>query len=495
MISKTIKSSLIKKPFIKSTVTLFSGNAFAQIIILLSIPIITRLYSPATYGIFGIILAAITIMSSVAHLRYHIASLLPKEHDDADTLILLSILTSFFFAAILLVVIVLLKQQIADLLSLTGHENLLYFIPIGTLFATQVHIFNIRYLRDKFFYKLSLSKVGGALSGRIIAIVLGFVSPVAGWLVLSKLVEEICIVSILLMKNFRDFIGSVFSQQSFSTLKKVAIRYKEYPKYCYTDLLILLTRDLPIFLLGAIFTPQVVGFYVLTKRVLNNPSFLLGDAIRRSFYSHIADLRHDRSSCRVLVSKVFRNLAILTIFPLIVLPLFLSELFVFFFGEAWEPASIYAIEMLPLFGFTFMLMPSNAVFDVYERQKERFVYSVVFFLAVLLAFLIGGIVHNSHVCLILFSTLGSVVLLRRTAYILKITGADINIYLRDLGKIFLTAILLICPAYFIKFTSHYSFVLVILLTSLAAVAYIFIFFKGKVMQIFQSIRVSRGGEG
>lgn len=56
---------------------LATGTAVGQVISFALMPIITRLYTPADYGVFGVFTALVTILGSVVGLKFEAAILLP----------------------------------------------------------------------------------------------------------------------------------------------------------------------------------------------------------------------------------------------------------------------------------------------------------------------------------------------------------------------------------------------------------------------------------
>ena len=63
--------------FARGVVTLASGTAAAQLLTVLALPLITRLYSPADYGTLAVYSSTITLLLVVASLRYEVAIPLP----------------------------------------------------------------------------------------------------------------------------------------------------------------------------------------------------------------------------------------------------------------------------------------------------------------------------------------------------------------------------------------------------------------------------------
>ena len=64
--------------FARSTMTLASGTAIAQLLLVLAMPVLTRLYTPADYGALAVYSSTLTVLLVLASLRYEVAIPLPE---------------------------------------------------------------------------------------------------------------------------------------------------------------------------------------------------------------------------------------------------------------------------------------------------------------------------------------------------------------------------------------------------------------------------------
>ncbi len=84
-------SNLKNNSYLTQIITLISGTLFAQIISLISIPILTRIYTPDEFGLYSIFFAVTSVIGMVSSLSYEQAIVLPKSQRSADAILLLSI--------------------------------------------------------------------------------------------------------------------------------------------------------------------------------------------------------------------------------------------------------------------------------------------------------------------------------------------------------------------------------------------------------------------
>src|SRR5512136_775326 len=83
----TAPTSAPRSSFFTSVLKLVSGTTLAQLITILTAPIISRLFPPNAFGILSVFTSLITIVSVVICLRYEFAIVLPEKEEDAANLV------------------------------------------------------------------------------------------------------------------------------------------------------------------------------------------------------------------------------------------------------------------------------------------------------------------------------------------------------------------------------------------------------------------------
>mgnify|MGYP001399071774 CR=1 FL=1 len=96
---------------------LFKGTLIAQLIPVLLTPVLTRLYSPADFGVLELFLSVSLILGVIANGRYELAIVLPDEKKDAWNLMSLGMLISIAFTILLVLFVFLFVDQIVGWLN------------------------------------------------------------------------------------------------------------------------------------------------------------------------------------------------------------------------------------------------------------------------------------------------------------------------------------------------------------------------------------------
>ena len=87
--------------YTKNIISVAFGTILSQLIPIITAPILTRIYTPADYGIFGLYMSIVSIMVTLASARFDLAIFLPKNPEDSKRIFVLTILISSVFSFLL----------------------------------------------------------------------------------------------------------------------------------------------------------------------------------------------------------------------------------------------------------------------------------------------------------------------------------------------------------------------------------------------------------
>lgn len=155
----TLASRLPYGSFVGNVITLMTGTVFAQILLVLVAPILTRLYSPADYGTFSLFSSISIIIGNVVCLRYEGAIVLPQDDEDAVNVLAICIVICACIATFVFIIIAFFHESIADLLNAPVLEFWLWFIPISTIVLGLFMALNYWSTRRKQFKRLAMRQV------------------------------------------------------------------------------------------------------------------------------------------------------------------------------------------------------------------------------------------------------------------------------------------------------------------------------------------------
>ncbi|WHI52431.1 oligosaccharide flippase family protein [Microbulbifer sp. MLAF003] len=241
--------------FLASVMLLAGSAAIAQGITLGVTPILTRIFSPEEFGFLAVFTSALTILLAVSSLRYEFA--LPKVRNvkQAQTLVFLCLwvlLVSGFFVFVFVVL------TTSSGFVFWGDQGLIWFLPIGVIFAGAFQVANYWAVRGKSFNDLAKANVSRSLFQAVTQVGLGLagigvIALVAGY-VLSQAVGAIKILSGVI----RDT-----RLPSYPRLKVVAVRYIRFPLFSMpASVLNVSALHLTPFLLVYLYGAASAGFFL-----------------------------------------------------------------------------------------------------------------------------------------------------------------------------------------------------------------------------------------
>jgi Membrane protein involved in the export of O-antigen and teichoic acid len=399
-----------RKSFAFDVLTLAGGTTFAQILTILSAPVLTRLYGPEDFGVWALYISITSIISVIACMRYEYSIMLPESDKEAVNLLGLSFLAVLFVSGLTFPIIWYFKGFIVNILNSQQVGDYLWLVPPFIFVNGLFLALNNWNSRTKLFKRLSLSRVFSSISSTTTQIGLGLAERAgAGGLIAGSLAGQYIATFVLGGQIWKDDRRLIIESLSW---KKIYEGFKKYHKFSLIDtwaaLMNSISWQLPAFLLSAFFTPTVVGFYSIGFRLLQLPMSFIGGSISQVFFQR-ASRALSEDTLPTLVENVFRMLVIIGMFPMLILTIVGSDVFTVIFGKAWAEAGVYT-QILSLWAFVwFISSPLTAIYVVVEKYHFGFHYNFFNLITRILSLTIGGLLGSARMALILFSISGIMV--------------------------------------------------------------------------------------
>ncbi len=408
---------LSRSGFSKSLITLLSGTTIAQAITLLISPILSRLYTPHDFGVFGTFLSIVSAIALIASLRYEIAIVLPKKEEVAINLLALAALLTIIislvsFIGVLLFIYIYPGYEVID----QELKFLLYFIPVLILFIGFYQSLNNYANRLKKYKSIINYRISNSLVSSSVNIVMGEMKFGSIGLLTGSIVGNGISIIVFIKEMYND-IKIHAKNVSKSKMIEIAFTYREFPLVnSFQAISDMLQINGIIYFIIYFFNSFIVGSFSYALRILQSPMNLLGSAMAQIFYQQASEIRNNGESLKDIVRKTMikSTLAGLPIFLTIIL--FGQQLFAFVFGETWREAGVYAQILSPMLLFDFIRSPVSQVSLIIGKQKRLFSFSLIGNIILIISMLYGGIVtHDIIKGLCMFSFLQSlytIILLR-----------------------------------------------------------------------------------
>ena len=425
MVFKKIK----RTEFATNVLTLMTGTAIAQAIPIAISPLLTRIYSPDDFGIFGLYLAIVTIVAIVAAGRYELAIMLPKKNEDAINILALSVILTFFVCIFFLIIILIFQNQFFYLFNLKfKNVNIsevklwLYLIPFSVFFISLFQIFNYWSTRQKTFKVNAIARVGQSTTYSISSIGLNYLIKGSSGLIIGNLIGYVTAFFALswsFIKDLRQFIPLINKRK----IKENAITYKAFPIVNAPPALLSSMQDQGIiFIIAYYFTSYAVGCYSFTARIMRLPIGIIGSSMFQVFYQKASTLHNNNQDIRPLVVKIYKQCFYIGL-PIFSFIFFTAPpLFAFVFGAQWRYAGEIAQILTPWLFLNFISSPISPLPLITNNQKKAMYFVLADFSLRIITLMIGGITGNFKLGLILMSISCSIVVIFAMIWYYKLSG-------------------------------------------------------------------------
>jgi O-antigen/teichoic acid export membrane protein len=442
-IKQTIKKLLPRNRFARSVSILAGGTAAAQGILVLSSPLLTRLYTPDDFGVLAVYASLLAIIGVIASLRYQLAIPLPEDDQEAAHVVVLSLVVVVGMALLSLVAVMLFRHQVAHLVNTPAMTFYLWLLPPGLLLLGTYQVFTYWAIRVKAFTTIARTKL--AQSASMVAVqVGGFVlGPVALLLGhISGQAAGVGTLGALAIRNRWDFFRSV----SLENIVQSAKRYRRFPIFStWAGAFNSAGTHVPPLLFAALFSSAAAGLYILAHRVLSLPMTLVGSAVGQVFFSSAAEARRN-GRLGELVSALHTRLAQVAMPPALFLFITGPDLFALVFGENWRMAGEAARWLSPMLYIQFIVSPLSQVFSILEHQVHGLVLQGILFITRIVTISLAWRLSGDFITAVLFYGLSSTLAyFCYLIFIVRVSGLKMFLFLEPSVKMLPYGVFLIFP--------------------------------------------------
>jgi lipopolysaccharide exporter len=407
--------------FAQSVGMLAGGTVVGQAAALAALPILTRLYSPAEYGAFAIYTSIGLFMLAGASLRYETAIPLPRDDGSAAHLLALSVWILLGATSSAGLAIWLLGDAFVRLTHTQALRPYLWLVPVSLLGNGLGQVLNNWALRQKdgdpgggpsaFVGARLLARTRAQqLLGQVVSqLGLGFLHFGLAGLILGQAVGQMIGAGTLVAAAWRKD-QAAFQAVSLAGMRRVAHRYRSFALLASpAALLDTAGTHLPLLLLGAFYSPQVVGWIVLGQRILGLPGELVGSAVAQVYQAEAAwALRSRPEQLDRLFFRTLKGMFWYGLFTVGFLSAVAPSLLSWLFGSRWAEAGLY----LQLLSVSFLLgmaaLPIGGTLDTLERQDLHLARELIRVTVISSAVVLAGALHQlPSTAVLLLSAAGS----------------------------------------------------------------------------------------
>lgn len=382
----------------KNVAKISSGTVLGQVISILSLPIVTRMYGAQVMGMWASMYAIAIIISTVSDLGLSQA-LMVEEKERVEALYQLVSTLSILLSAAAFVLVAAYEY----LLGGQGLWQALAFALFVFAYAFTIRQVQTCYTwlnREKQYSVLMKNPIinAGVMAGA--AIVLGLLGFKQYGYYIGMVLGQV----VTLWHMRRSLPRRMFVRR-LSGSRALVGRHRDFVRYQMpTQLVVQVRSQLPNILIGTLFGNVVLGYFSISQKLLSIPVTMVGQALGKVFYQSIAEMQRKGQS---LAGFVFRNLQRamkIAFIPMLLFAAFGDAAITMFFGSEYGVGGVLCRIIVFRSFMTFVSTATQGLDIVLHKQRAIMlacIYQTVLACAsVVLAYYLAG---DISLCALLMS--------------------------------------------------------------------------------------------
>lgn len=374
----------------RNIVILLTGTGIAKAVGFLTVPLVTRLYTPEVFGLYSLFTSIVALLSPVLSLRYSAAIPLPKREETAKVVLLVSlgllIITTSLVAGLLL-----LTPEL--ILSLFSAERLLPYaglLVVFIFFAGLYEILSSWAVRRHSFRAIARTAVTQSIVGGSGKVGFGMVGLDKSGLFIGQVLSQAAACLTLAIQAWRDMAkipGRFRQSRAIFSLRY----YSDFPRYRLpSQMLLAYSLQAPVLYIAAGHGAAAAGQLGLALTALALPIALIGQTTGQAYYAEVARIGKSNADEILRITKaVIARLLMLGAIPALALAITGPWIFPIVFGDRWHEAGQLASILSPYLLFQFTATAIINVLNVFNRQDLYLRLSIIRAILVTVLFLIA----------------------------------------------------------------------------------------------------------
>jgi len=392
----------MEKNIFRNMLKLSGSTTITQLMGILVLPFLSRLYSPENFGIYALFFSISNILLIISTWQYDVAIVIPKKYEDSLRLFFLSFLLLILMSLIFFIILIFFNKYILNIFKLDNLSNLFLLIPIH-IFISGLYQ-SLRYLntRNNAFGNSAKSSIINSGLTYFSQIVLGVLFLNGSGLIYGSIFGSLIATIFLIIVSYKYI---QFKSFNLVGIRKVMYEYKKFPTFtALGSFLSGIGGQLPVFLLSSFFGAAYSGFYSISNKAINVPSRIISSSISEVSYKHTSDIIKDNKLLSNYFEKSTASILQISIIPFLIIFIFGKMLIIIFLGSEWAIAGLYIQILSPLVFLQLLSSPVGILFQK-GRNDLFFIWQLMYLLLSFIGLISGYLYGGPTVSIINFSLL------------------------------------------------------------------------------------------
>jgi O-antigen/teichoic acid export membrane protein len=366
------------KPLILDASPLVTATVISQGLRVAVLPALSRLYTPAEFGVFQVFTSILGTLSLISAVGYDKAVVFASSERRATSALLVGCFMAIVMATLSWGGAAWFGAAAAAALKSPGLETyLLTMLPLGMVAIGFGESARYYAMRQRWFSLIARALIAQAVLTAVLQIGSGFLPNVgSGGLIVAR-VSGIVLLGVMLWAIIGRATSGEIRKTRWKNLGLAALRYRKFPLVVTpTTILSQAVYIGPVVLVAKFFSPRDVGFFGVAMLLMSAPMQFVGTAVEQVFYRNAMRERSATGSCLASVRQTFFLLAAIS--GAIGIALLLAKPFIgVVLGSDWATVGDLVLWMIPMVVLNLVAMPLLPAFVVTGRQSLVFVHQAV----------------------------------------------------------------------------------------------------------------------
>ena len=341
-----IVSRFLTDPLLKGIVIIGSGTAIAQVLGIVFVPILTRIYPPAIYGTLAVFTSLLSILIVASSFRYELTLPLPEKDSDAEYLLILSFFIVCTLTIILFIILTFAGDYLAGIFHFEFVKPYYWLFCLGFFGISVYQILTYWTLRSKDYITITQTRIAQSVSGSVSKIILGILAFGSFGLICGDIIGRMVGIGTL-GRTILPRIWLTIHDFDFHKVRTLAYTYRRFPTFSLpAGFINEISLQVPTLFISGMFGFQIVGLYALTYSMLVLPVSLITSSISQVFVGESSEVfRHRSEEILDLYVKTTKKLFLFGA-PIIMTGAVISPVvFPIIFGSAWKDAGMFSLPL------------------------------------------------------------------------------------------------------------------------------------------------------
>jgi len=360
---------------LRGVASIVSGSAAGQAVVILTYPLLTRLYDPGDFGLFTVFAAVVSMVAVASTASLESAVPLPVDDRDAAAVAWSGLASVAATGLLTALVGTIAAVPLAGLLGAPRLAGYWWLIVLTVLAFGTYLVLSEWMVRDRSYGALGRRNLlqGIGQVGTQLGLGLAGARPLG--LLLGLGVGRVAALGGLLSRR-----GLLRQPRPTTAAVRAAVRrYRRFPLLAMpSNLINSAGLEAPLLLVAALYGDVRAGFLGLTVRVISGPFTVIGQAVHQVFAGESsAAIRAPNGTLGRIVRSSVRRLLFVGAVPAVVLLATGPALFGIVFGQEWTEAGEYARLLALAYLGQLAVVPVSATLFLLERQHHELAWVVL----------------------------------------------------------------------------------------------------------------------